>query len=59
MKDLLKYIWLSAAIIAFILSIHSSIKNGFSESYPLYIITAIAVVMFLFRKKINKLPVKE
>ena len=55
MKNSLKYIWLITAIIAIILGIVSTIKSGIAESYPLFIISVVAYLMYRFRKTINNL----
>jgi len=54
LKHLLKYIWLVTFVVALALFIVSVYKSGFSKNYPLLLISALALLMFWLRKKMNE-----
>ena len=51
---ILEYVWLAFAIFASLYGIHKFIKQGFGESYILFIISAIAAFMFILRRAMRK-----
>ena len=52
----LEILWLATAILCFIAAIHQTFREGFSESYILFIFTILAIIMYLLRRylRINK-----
>ncbi|HBX49862.1 MAG: hypothetical protein A2275_03035 [Bacteroidetes bacterium RIFOXYA12_FULL_35_11] len=53
-RKILEYTWLVIAVLSVIAAVHKTYRQGFSESYPFYIITFIAVLMFFFRRYTRK-----
>ncbi len=54
--NIFEVLWLITAILCFIAAIHQTYREGFSESYILFIFTVLAVIMYLLRRylRINK-----
>jgi hypothetical protein len=52
---ILEIIWLIVAMLSIVAGIHKTyVDSGFRESYLFFIITFIAVLMYLFRRKLRK-----
>jgi flagellar biogenesis protein FliO len=47
---ILEYTWLVLAVVCLGLAIHSTVKFGFGQSYMLFILTFVAVLMYLLRR---------
>jgi len=49
-------LWFATAILCLIAAIHQTYKEGFSESYILFIFTVMAILMYVLRRylRINK-----
>jgi hypothetical protein len=54
LKNILKFVWFATALFAFGLATISTKKAGFSESYPLFIIAGVALLMYFIRKKMSE-----
>jgi len=47
---ILKYLWLTLAILALAAAIHKTIIAGIQESYMYFVVCGIAVLFYLYRK---------
>jgi hypothetical protein len=54
--NIFEVLWLITAMLCFFAAIHQTYREGFSESYILFIFTALAVIMYLLRRylRVNK-----
>jgi len=54
-NKILETVWFVVAIISVVAGIHKTYIDGsFRESYPFFIITLIAFLMFFFRRSLRK-----
>jgi flagellar biogenesis protein FliO len=57
LPKILEYIWLILAAVCLVMAIHATMKIGFSNSYMYFILTGVALLMYLlrrFRRKSNE-----
>ena len=47
---ILEYIWAALAVFCLILGIHSTIKLGIGFSYMYFVLSVLALIMFLIRR---------
>ncbi|MBI4646010.1 MAG: hypothetical protein HY738_05285 [Bacteroidia bacterium] len=48
-------VWLVIAIFALLSGIYDTLKRGISNSYPFYIITAVAFFMYSYRRYLRRI----
>lgn len=51
---ILEIVWLICAVASAIMAIHKTINTSFKESYLMFIVTFICVIMFALRRGIRK-----
>lgn len=49
----MEFIWVAIALASFALGIYSTFADGIAESYPMFIIVLIAVIMKIVRRQIR------
>ena len=54
MFRILEIVWLSIGLVAFAVSIYSTIKHDFSEAIYFLIFTLVAAMMYFMRKRQRK-----
>ncbi|HBF88383.1 MAG TPA: hypothetical protein DDX39_07035 [Bacteroidales bacterium] len=47
---IVEIVWLIISIISFLIAIYETYLAGISESYMFFIVTIVALIMFLFRR---------
>jgi hypothetical protein len=53
LKKILEYTWLLIALLSLGAGIHKTYKIGFGSSYPFFIMTFIAILMYMFRRNMR------
>lgn len=51
---IVELIWLALSIFSFVTGIYETFQKGIGESYWFFIITAISVLMYFYRKNLRK-----
>ncbi|MBU0764136.1 MAG: hypothetical protein KJ607_04800 [Bacteroidetes bacterium] len=49
-SKIVEAVWLATSAIALLTGIHKTYNQGFAKSYPFFIITGVALLMFTFRR---------
>jgi len=56
-NNVLKFLeitWLAIAVFALAAGIYNLLKTGLTESYLLFVISAVSLLMFFYRRKMRK-----
>lgn len=51
---LMEHIWLALTVITLVFFVYATIKQGFSKSYIMLILSALSFLMFQWRKALRK-----
>lgn len=53
-RNPMEYVWMGSAVLCLIIAVLRTIEIGFSEGLPMFLMTALCVVMYMWRKSLRK-----